>query len=276
MIDRGKFRATPVNKLEDQAGVASQLIGSNSSRADNLTLDEGDNKLRLYPARDGEKSFIYLRSVVFLPQEIEINGRIEIKQKPIFNSRVHGNTAKDIVEEYVKFSINQIVANAVNQKEAETKISLINGFRDARGNFNSGLTFQNKWVCYVDKHSSVGKVFGMLDLTPGTKDKLIKLAAIEAADEPIATDPYTDLDNGVCVIIKMDKKAKPADYYTLRLDEVKEKLARRLVPTPLSDNDLEHWLKFPSLESLFVNSYKRSDFEKSNKRIKKYLMKLIR
>lgn len=262
-IDRSAFRATPVVKLEEQSSKINKILGSSGNRAENLTLDEGENKIRIYPARENEKSFIYLRSVVFLPQEIEWEGKTEIKLKPIFNSRVHGNTPKDIVEEYVKFSIAKIMENSTDQRETETKISYLNGFRDSRGKFNSGLNFQNKWVCYIDKHVSVGKQFGTLDITPGTKDKLIKLAAIEAADEPLVTDPYTDLDNGVCVIITVDPKAKPADYYSVRLEEVKEKLSRRLVPTPLTDSDLENFLKYPSLESLYVNSYKRSDFEKA-------------
>lgn len=266
-IDRSKFRATPIDNLETQTKNATSLIGSASGRAETLKIDEGFNKFRIYPANEGEKSFMYLQSIVFLPQEIEIdkNGKktIEIKQKPLFNSRVHGNTAKDIVEEYVKFSLTKITENAVDVTEVNKKSALINGFKTSDGKFNSGLKYQNRWVCYADKYSSVGKEFGLLPVTPGVKEKINRLAATESTDEPIATDPFTDAEEGVCLIIERNSKEKDLNlYYTLSLEEKKEgKLSRRLVPTPLTDSDLENFLKFPSLGKKYVNSYKRSDFE---------------
>jgi hypothetical protein len=82
-----------------------------------VDIDEGHNTFRIFPSHQEGKPFIYAKTVIWLPQEVEMknkdgevvkdragNPKTEIKNRPIFNSRVHGSTEKDIVEEYVTFA----------------------------------------------------------------------------------------------------------------------------------------------------------------------------
>lgn len=270
-IDRTKYKGTPVESLKNQEAEAAKITGKgNFTRAGYHKIEDGINKFRLYPAREGERSFIYLKSVTFLPQQVEFTEKdsnkttVEVKMKPIFNSKVHANTPKDLVEEYITFSKKKIVENIQDSKEQEKRISILQGYKDSGGTWHSGITYSNKWVCYADR-ISVNKEFALLEVTSGVKEEMNKIAAIESVDEAIVTDPFTDVDEGICILIDYNSKAKKStDYYNVTLDEVKEgRFNKRLVPTPLSDEDIEKWLSYDSLEKLFVNSYKYSDFEKA-------------
>jgi len=265
-INRSQFKATPVQKVMEQ----EKSLGLNSSwngPRKYHTLDPGKNKFRIYPARNSEdenSSYIHPKVCHFLPFKQENDKKQEvIVWKPIFNSRIHGGTKKDIIEEYCKIANNLL--KKLSAEEFKKKTSLINGYRDNKGGWHSGIIAQPRWTVYADKHTSTGKNLSLLDLTPGCKEQMNKLSITEGASEPIQTDPFTDIDEGICLIIDYNPKAqKASEYYICSLDEVAvSKFKRELVPTPLTDEDLEEWLKLDSLEDLFINSYKRSDFEKA-------------
>jgi hypothetical protein len=264
-IDRSKYKATAVQKVIEQ----EKALGLNSWGGPRKyhTLDPGKNKFRIYPARDFESeisSYILPKVCHFLPFEHEGDkGQKTLVWKPIFNSRVHGGTKKDIIDEYCKIS-NEILKK-LSAEEFKKRMSIINGYRDSKGGWHSGIIAQPRWTVYADKYTPTGKNLSLLDLTPGCKEQMNKLSITEGNNEPIQTDPFTDVDEGICLIIDYNNKAtKASEYYTCSLDEVAvSKFKRELVPTPLTDEDIEEWLKLDSLETLLINSYKRTDFEKA-------------
>jgi len=272
-IDRSKFKATNVQTLEQIEKEANDIRFSNDGpRTQYHKITDGRNKFRIYPARENERSFIYAKSVHFLQLEVEYkdkdgNEKREIKNKPVFNSKIHGGTKKDIIEEYINLATNLITSKSTNDRELEKSLGIIKGYRDLSGKFHNGITAKMGWACYADKYDGNSKQFGLLEITPGCKNQMNKISAIENAHQAIITDPFTDLDDGICLIVDYNSKAtKNTDYYTLSLEEKAiDKFRKELIPTPLTDEDLEQWLQVNSLESLFVKSYKYNDFEKAIK-----------
>lgn len=274
-FDRSKYKATSSVTLKKQEEEVKEIVntGNNYNRVGFHTMDHGKNKFRIYPARnpeDGNSSFIVPKTIHFLPQLIEIvddkgNKKSEIKSKPIFNSRVHGRTKKDICEEYIKMAESLIQKETKDPSEFKRRMAPLNGYKDKNGTWHSGITGQTRWVCYSDKYSTAGKKLGFLEVTNGVKESMNKLTITEQVGEPIEIDPFSDADDGICLIIDYNKQAQKAqDFYKCSLEEVQiDKFNRKLVPTPLTDEDLEKWLELESLEELFVMSYKKADFNKA-------------
>lgn len=275
-IDRSKYKAKPVAELKKQEIETNEKIGYKGDEdwLKYLTIKEGDNKFRIYPAREPDESWIYPKTVSFLPFDVEVESKekgsksttkIERKMKPIFNSRVHGNTEKDIIEAYINLAVEKLKAEIKDSDKLKAKMGIIHGYKDKHNKFHSGINPQTKWTVMADKYEIDGKTFGLVDFTPGTKENMNKLAAIEDNSEAICTDPFTDVEDGICLILNYNPSAtKNSDYYTPSLEIKKiDKFNQQLVPTPLTDDDLANWLKYPSLKEKFVNSYKKSDFEKA-------------
>jgi hypothetical protein len=93
---------------------------------------------------------------------------------------------------------------------------------------------------------------------------------MEASNQPIGTeanDPFTDLEEGrALVIMYNDKAEKPADYYSVSIDtatESAEMNGRKIQIQkvyPLTDEDLDTLMGFPSLFKTFRNCFKKRDF----------------
>jgi hypothetical protein len=274
-FDRSKYKATSAANLKRQEEEVKEIVnlGNSYNRAGYHSIDQGKNKHRIYPARNPEdpnSSFIVPKSIHFLPQLVEEtddrgNKKDVIKWKPVFNSRVHGKTKKDICEEYIKMAEALISKETKDPTEFKKRMAPVNGYKDKTGTWHAGITGQTKWVSYSDKYSTAGKKIGFLEVTNGVKENMNKLTITEQAGEPIEIDPFSDADDGICLIIDYNKQAqKASDYYKLSLEEVQiDKFNRKLVPTPLTDEDIEKWLALESLEDLFVMSYKKVDFKKA-------------
>jgi hypothetical protein len=271
-IDRSKLKATSLNTLKKQDKEVAKVTSKKGDRAGFVDIDDGWNKFRIYPAHPESSSFIFPKVVHWIPQEVEIYvdgqpiGKKEIKNRPIFNSKVHGGTKKDIITEYIEFVQKLIKNESKDPSEVEKLLAPLKGMK-------TSLMPKTNWICYVDKYDKSGKKeFGRLEITDGTKNKLNELAALnEDENTVIGLDPFTDPDDGIAIILNYDPHKKTAkgledfkNYYTLSFEEKKiNKFTTEKTPTPLTDEDLEFWLAQESLEKLYSNSYKRSDFEKA-------------
>lgn len=256
---RKKLGGTSMNVLNNQEKDVNSKVGRKGDRAGFHTIDKGWNKHRIYPAHPGTESFIYPSVKYFVPFEDE-NGKIV--KKPVFNSKVHGGTEKDIVDEYIKFlteSLSHLEGPAL--EKALAPISF---------NGDYSLIPKTEWVMYSDKYDQKGKklAFARLSITPGSKNKMEKLIPTENADEEIVLEPFTDEEDGIAIIIHynpnaVDKKGKKdlKNFYNLELEQKKiDKFKIELVPTPLSQKEVEDFLKVETLESMYKNSYRLKDF----------------
>ena len=146
-FDRSKFTAPKLEtnkKVSDDVNKTMRV--NNSNRGDYLTIDEGINVFRLFPPHNPDEPTFQPTVVYWLDcrvpkQDAEgnpIEGEFEWKRRPIFDSRIHGNTQKDIIDEYIKFTRNAIFTNN-SSEDAKKLVAAINGWRDKSGKWNPGI-----------------------------------------------------------------------------------------------------------------------------------------
>jgi hypothetical protein len=261
---RKKLGGTPMATLKGQESAVHSAVGKNNTRAGFLDVDKGWNKFRMFPAHPGCESFMYALVRYFLPiDQKDDNGKVERKKKAVFNSKVHGGTEKDLVEEYLKYLTTVTLSHLDSASLTAQLKPLAYG-----GDYN--LQPKTEWVSYANKYNKQGKklAFGRFSITPGTKVKMEKLSATEGADETIVIDPFTDEEDGIAIILTYDPDAKDAkghkdnkNFYNVELEQKQvTKFKIELIPTPLDEKEIEEFLKAETLESMYKNSYTLKDF----------------
>lgn len=283
-LDRSKFKASIVTKTIEQDKEASKITGkAGRERAGLLELEVGRNRLRIYPAHPDNEDAVYAEtlSTVYLPamvvekddkgNEIFEKGRPKMKRimKQVFNSKLHGtNIEKDLVEEYIRMG-KEVAADMQDKGERQKYLDKLYGkYNENPALRLSGCNYQNRAVMYADKLNAQGQPekFGRLELKTTIKQQMNDIAALEANDDPLGVDPFSDPESGLPIIITVRKpaageKLKPADYYKVTLDKDFDKAKKTLIEHPISDERLEAFLKYPSLQSLYKNVFKKRDFE---------------
>ena len=260
MIDRSKFKATSIAKIQDQETEqkAKQPFGNDFSGF--LKLEEGDNIIRIYPAHPDGESFTVFQSQVFLPvikTSKDDNGveTQELKRHPVLNAIYHSNIMqKDVINEYIAFAKDH-VKPTINSTEWGRIWGLITGRDDS-------LKSSDSWVVYADLYKAGGtKEFGKIGLKKSIKNDMNKISAEMAKDRGI--DPFTDPDTGIRIVVNKDEargKAGGNWYETTLESRMVDQFTKSFVPTPLSDEELEYFVSQDSLEKLYVNTYSQEDF----------------
>lgn len=287
-LDRSKFKATSIAKaVEQDQEIAASLGKSRSGFTGYIKLEDGVNIIRIYPPHaeedGGGEVFAEPKVTVFLPmmvperdsqgQEIIENGRPKLKEgvKSVFNSRIHGNTEKDLVEQYVSIGLKKLEREMEGQSDPKKVAEITEKINRLKGNYAlkiQGLNYQSKWALYADRIVGKTATFGTLEIGAAIKERLNSLAAsTDSENNPLATDPFTDIEEGRAVVITYNKSAtKPQDYYKTELDAVMEdaviagktyKMPRLF---PLTDEQLEVFDKAEPLKKRFVNVFSRKDF----------------
>lgn len=265
-FDRSKFKGSSIAKIKQQDAETRKLVRTDFNRADYHKIEDGMNRFRIYPGQNDE-TFCLPKVTVWLPQEVDVKGqdgkptgKKEVKNMPVFNAKVHGGYEKDLVEEYVKFVTLLVTDEIDDEDERKARLLILkNGKKDN----NTKISNDTKWVCYADKIENGNKVFGKLEMGKSIKDQINKQAFDEDEDSAIQLDSVSDPDTGRIVKIKKNQNEKdPNKYYEVSLDLTKL--------SPLTDAELENLSKYDSLTKMFVNSFKRSDFEKQLNGLKLY------
>ena len=290
-LDRSKFKATSVAQtIQKDNELNNQMGRDGGNRTDYLKFDQGTNIFRIYPPHPEEDGggdmFAEPKVTVFLPMMVPqrddkgqemmdpVTRRPILKEsvKSVFNSRIHAGTEKDLVEEYIAFSRQNLEDAIKMEQDSKKKAFLASKLEAITGNFMKkvqGLKYKQAWAMYVDKIVGSSSKFGMLEIGPAIKDRLNSLAAsTDTGNDPLATDPFTDIETGRAIIVTYDKEAKRAqDYYKTELDNtmVSEVIAGRTYQLPrsfpLSDDQLIKFEAVTPLAKRFKNAFKRRDFE---------------
>lgn len=255
-FDRSKFKATQVATLKEQeaANKTANNNSDNDGRVPFHKIEEGTSKWRIMPAHPDSKSFMQPKQVHWLPQEVTYtkDGKeiTEIKRRPIFNSRTHAGTSKDIIEEYINFVTKMVYEEVQDQDERKKRLFNLTDWK-------VGVRGRTTWIVYAQKIEGKAKTLGRLELPGLIKDKMNELAITEdQSDAVIQTDPFTDPDTGKAILITYDKTQKePAKKYAATLEWRGD--------YKLTDGELEELMGADSLESIYKNSYKRKDFERA-------------
>ena len=292
---RKKLKPVPVASLEEQDRQLDQTMGRNSGGdTKQLKIDVGRNVFRFFPPHEpldvnGKPNpFAEPKVIVYLPayvaerdeqgKEIVEGGKTKMKLsvKPVFNAKVHGkkdklgnSLTKDLVEEFIRLANEKAKTLATEDEKKKFLLPIYGNYsKDKTKNIN-GITYRQSWEIWALKMNGQQGVFGKLEIGKAVKNALNKIAAVESANEPLGTDPFTDLESGRAVVIVYNNQAdKPEDYYTTMIDNSTEDVeleggrkARMLKVYPITDEQLLEFSNETSLEKMFRNVFKRRDLD---------------
>lgn len=279
-FDRSKFKdkvTAQELKKQDQAMDVINHKDQDDTYAGFHKIVDGENKHRVYPAHPNETNNSFVVPVQRWWLEVEVpdkdekgkekrdrSGKLVTKmvRKRVFDGRIHSAVGKDIVDEYIKYLTKILKDNGCDQTEINEKLLPINGSFTQKVN---GIVGKPEWVMYTDHIEGNKKTFGRLPVGKAVKMRINDLIARESADEPLGSDstnPFTDPDDGRLLIITYDANATKAnDYYKTDIDSSFDKTTKMISLAPLSDEDLEKFMNYPSLQELYVDCYTTHDFE---------------
>lgn len=248
---REKFKASKISKIKEIEKEAKDSVFNNGDGIKYLSIDEGNNKFRIYPATPDYPVFAVPvarwwmnREITYTKEGKEIT---EVVNKPVFNGVIHSKHKVDIVDEYVKFAKKHLAELFDNPEELKEQIKLLT-------HWQHGLRFNMQWAMYADKIKGDDSEFGLLTVSNAIKNKLNELAISDDDEDVISTDPFTDPDTGKAIIIKYNKDAVAAsDKYKVNIEFKKN--------YSLTDEQLEHLQQQKTLSELYVDVYSRRDFD---------------
>lgn len=264
-FDRSKLRATSMAVLEAQEKEQETKRPTSGGNFDRnyLTVENGDNKFRIFPAHPegGGQSFAEAKCVSFLSVRTAVRddkgqptGEYEIKRRPVFNAKVHGNLPKDLVEEYLrvakKIAIPEFTEDAEEQKKIWNKIVGMEGVKPI-----------DTWAVYAAKIEGETWSLGLLELKKSMKSQLTERALEFTSGDVQSPDPFSDPDDGVCIIINKSGQKLDTEYRVSLETRKSGKFNTEYVPTPISDEMLEQWAKLKPLHEIYVDVFTRRDFE---------------
>lgn len=271
-FDRNKFKPAKLASNQEMSKKTDELTklgNSSDGRPGFHDIEEGVNIFRICPPHDSDSSSFESKITTWLPQEVDEKkdgketGKKIIANRPIFNSRVHGSTQKDIIEEYISFVYKMISESSQDKDDRQSKMAPINGWRSKDGKWNPGIRYSTAYVFYAHKNNKLAR----LELWKSDKDRMEELNISEDPNEVIMTDCFSDPNEGVSLIItrQKDKTGKWENILNKReFNPKKFKSWEEFMSSErISDEQLMELEKAPSLKSLYQNSYKRSDFEKA-------------
>jgi len=268
-FNRSQFRGTFVASLAKQDEIQASLRPTGGKQLSGyINLKQGDNKVRIYPFHPdgGGDTFSEQKCVSFLwcsGEERDEKGRaIEgtsvLKRRPVLNSRIHGSSKYDLVDEYLDLAKNEGIAPLL-PGESKMAFKLVWDFMTSG---NDAIRATNSWLLYASIHErNQWSAPGFLEIKVMIKNELQKIIKDFVGDDESAPEPFTDPDNGISVIIHKTGESLNTKY-TCRLDSVRDGVNIRLIKEPLTNKQLSDFSKLDSLHKLCRNTFKISDLEK--------------
>ena len=242
---RSQLKATSIKRLQKQIDEDNAMVGAQSS-AEYLNLEDGKTiKIRIFPCHPGQEDFYVARKCYWMSF---VGDDGEQHRGTVLDSRVHGGTKYDVVEEYVKYAKKK-VGNDADKLEALT----------GSGPKSNSLNPQYSWLCYADKINGDDQLRAKLwEFKKMVRDAINKLAFSEDEDEVIEVDPFTDPDEGLPIMVtyrKNPNKKKGENFYEVAF--IKKVSAR-----PLTDEEIEYFMTLKPLSEV-INRYGMRDFERA-------------
>lgn len=242
---RSQLKATSIKRLQKRIDEDNAMVGAQSS-AEYLNLEDGKTiKIRIFPAHPGQEDFYVARKCYWMSF---VGDDGEQHRGTVLDSRVHGGTKYDVVEEYVKYAKKK-VGNDADKLEALT----------GSGPKSNSLNPQYSWLCYADKINGDDQLRAKLwEFKKMVRDAMNKLAFSEDEDEVIEVDPFTDPDEGLPIMVtyrKNPNKKKGENFYEVAFP-------KKVSARPLTDEEIEYFMSLKPLGEV-INRYGMRDFERA-------------
>lgn len=241
---RSQLKATPIKKLKKRVDEDNEIIGAQSNEY--LNLEDGKTlKIRIFPAHPGVEDFYIPKKCYWLT----VAGNDgDPRRTTVLDSKVHGGTKWDLVEEYVKWAKKKWAKDS-------DKLDALTGTGQNQNSLNPSYT----WLCYADRMTGDEQLRAKLwEFKKMVRDALNKLAFSEDEDEPIEVDPFTDVDEGLPVMVKYMKnpnKKKGENYYEVSFP-------KKVSARPLTDEEIEYFMTLKPLTEV-IQKYGMRDFERA-------------
>ena len=242
---RSQLKATSIKRLQKQIDEDNAMVGAQSS-AEYLNLEDGKTiKIRIFPCHPGQEDFYVARKCYWMSF---VGDDGEQHRGTVLDSRVHGGTKYDVVEEYVKYAKKK-VGNDADKLEALT----------GSGLKSNSLNPQYSWLCYADKINGDDQLRAKLwEFKKMVRDAINELAFSEDEDEVIEVDPFTDPDEGLPIMVtyrKNPNKKKGENFYEVSFP-------KKVSARPLTDEEIEYFMTLKPLSEV-INRYGMRDFERA-------------
>lgn len=241
---RSQLKATPIKKLKKRIDEDNEIIGAQSNEY--LNLEDGKTlKIRIFPAHPGVEDFYIPKKCYWLT----VAGNDgDPRRTTVLDSKVHGGTKFDLVEEYVKFAKKKWAKDA-------DKLDALTGTGQNQNSLNPSYT----WMCYAGLVTADGELRAKLwEFKKMVRDAMNKLAFSEDEDEAIEVDPFTDPDEGLPILVKYMKnpnKKKGENYYEVSFP-------KKVTARPLTDEEIEYFMTLKPLTEV-LPKYGMRDFERA-------------
>lgn len=275
-MDRSRFKTKPEAYSAKEEQIESLKPKSGSKNFNYHSIESGDNRFRIFPPHPdgGGTTFWELKSVCFLrveqpkrdnegneEKDKEGNAKKEIKNKPVFNGRVHGpftdkekKELRDPVELYLD-RLNDLLHEEIeDEKERKDMWQKLTGF--------GGLRYNYSYVAYAYKlDKDDNKKFGLMEWKSSVHKQIKKVGLDnQEGDEPLTYDIYSDPDEGIVAKIKKEGQGKDTEY-TVSLDQKRKGKIVELNIMPLEEEELDFLLEHDSLYDMFNGSYGQRDYD---------------
>ena len=242
---RSQLKATSIKKLQKQVDADNEMVGTGSS-TEYLNLEDGKTiKIRIFPAHPGQEEFYVAKKCYWLTFNTDDG---DTRRGTVLDSKVHGGTKWDIVEEYVKWAKKRV------GNDAEKLEALV-----GNGPKSNSLNPQYSWLCYADRVNGDDQLRAKLwEFKKMVRDAMNKLAFSEDEDEVIEVDPFTDPDEGLPINVtyrKNPNKKKGENYYEVAFP-------KKVSARPLTDEEIEYFMTLKPLSEV-IYKYGMRDFERA-------------
>ena len=241
---RSQLKATSIKKLKKRVDEDNEIIGAQSNEY--LNLEDGKTlKIRIFPAHPGIEDF-YLPKKCYWLTVAGNDG--DPRRTTVLDSKVHGGTKFDLVEEYVKWAKKKWAKDS-------DKLDALTGTGQNQNSLNPSYT----WLCYADRMTGDEQLRAKLwEFKKMVRDAMNKLAFSEDEDEAIEVDPFTDPDEGLPIMVKYMKnpnKKKGENYYEVSFP-------KKVTARPLTDEEIEYFMTLKPLTEV-LPKYGMRDFERA-------------
>ena len=242
---RSQLKATSIKRLQKQIDEDNAMVGAQNS-TEYLNLEDGKTvKIRIFPGHPGVQDSYVAKKCYWLSF---VGDDGETHRGTVLDSKVHGKTKFDVVEEYVKWAKKKI-GNDADKLEALV----------GNGPKSNSLNPQYSWLCYADKINGDDQLRAKIwEFKKMVRDAMNKLAFSEDEDEVIEVDPFTDPDEGLPIMVtyrKNPNKKKGENFYEVSFP-------KKVSARPLTDEEIEYFMTLKPLNEI-LSKYGMKDFERA-------------
>lgn len=275
-FDKSRFKKQDLGEVEQMAKQAqSTMINqfSNNGYTPFFTPEMGKNIVRILPATDG-KVYVALKTAklsVEVPKYDGDNNVIgkEVKEKNIFCADIHGQKmlkGKCPITTYINYAFK--LAEDIQDEDERTKFLYpITGYQSKKG-WVWGINPMLNFVSYV---TVGGDKIHKFQLRKQWLDRLKEISIERSEESTLSVDIFSGIDDGFPLVLtveekieetKVGKKKKKTTYnLSPGLPSITQEWKDFFAENTISDSVLENLAELPTLGSMYVDSYRKKDFD---------------